>query len=541
MINLIGVTINNYEIQEELGGGGMGIVYRARHPIMHKDVAIKVMRPELTHQESFYVRFEAEAQNAARLNHRGIVSVTNFGWYEGIAYLIMELIKGPSLRALLRDSPFGLPLKTAVVLIMQVAKALAYAHGKGVLHLDLKPDNILLDPEISQTSAFRKDCPYRPVIGDFGLARLMAAKGVSINAAQSIGTPHYMSPEHCKGESLNEGSDIYSLGVTLFETLTGERPFPINRTTSPQEAAHYHCDVLPEPPSRHIPSLPSTVDDLVLTMLAKRPDERPSSARQVAEQLEDILTLLAPRGGEIKSAAKEGTIITPNGVDRWSTDQAAPFQFEVKYPGKQTDRVPMDNELIRVGRLPTCDLRLEAQDVSKKHCEIRWRKGEMAVRDLHSLNGTYLDDVLLQPGVFYRWPAGIIMRVGPFELKWFSSRARDEEQSDVRLAEKDAPETDGPRIECQHASPITLRLTTVPATIGRLPSSDLVIADACVSRRHCQVCWDGERVLVKDLNSHNGTRLGEELLESDRVYPWPPDTDLRIGPYTVRLVGRKTE
>ena len=137
MIDLIGVTINNYKIQQKLGAGGMGIVYRARHPVLELDVAIKVMRPELAGQEGFYDRFVREAQTIARLQHPGIVGVTNFGQHDGVTYLMMDFIAGPTLRSLVRDSPFGLPLESAVRIAVEMAQALDYAHSKGVLHRDL--------------------------------------------------------------------------------------------------------------------------------------------------------------------------------------------------------------------------------------------------------------------------------------------------------------------------------------------------------------------------------------------------------------------
>lgn len=540
MTDLIGVTINNYRIEEMLGGGGMGIVYRARHPILELDVAIKVMRPELARQKGFYARFEREAQAIARLQHPGIVSVTNFGQHDGITYLMMDLIEGPTMRELLRDSPFGLPLGTAIRLTQLLADALAYAHSKGILHLDLKPDNILLDADRSPASAVDQDCPYRPVISDFGLARLRVAPGISIHTTQRIGTPHYMSPEQCLGKSINERSDIYSLGIMLYESLAGQRPFPISTLV---QAVHFHGSQLADPPSTHRPGLPAALDALVLKMLAKQPAERPSLASEVAEQLAEISASSTPPPVAGAPPAAEGAVVTPPEVDTWSTDRA-PVYIQVTYQGKQIDRFPMKSESILAGRLPTCDLQLAAGDrlVSKRHCEIRRRNGEMVIRDLHSTNKTILDEVELEPDVFSVWPTGVPVRLGAFTLKWIPVRTGALPSTPAPAVGESYHEGgDGPTIECANAKPKALRLTDKPITIGRLPSCGLVIADPAVSKQHCQVHWDGTKVTVKDLDSTNGTCLGEVRLGSQRQYRWHPDIDVRIGPYEIRLVPAEPE
>ena len=531
---LIGVTINNFEIQDKLGGGGMGIVYRARHPILELDAAIKVMRPELADQPGFYERFEREAQTIARLEHPGIVGVTNFGQHNGVTYLMMDFIDGPSLRALLRDSPFGLPLETAARLTQLMAEALAYAHSRGVLHLDLKPDNILLDTDRSPASAINRGCPYRPVISDFGLARLRVAPGISIHTRQRIGTPHYMSPEQCQGKSLDERSDIYALGVMLYEILCGERPFPISTMV---QAAYYHVHEQPKPPSTHVSNLPPALEALVLRMLAKQPAQRPSSANEVAGHLEEAMASSTPLPDVEAPVSRKITVVPPPSTKLW-TDDRAPVSIEVIHQGRQIDTFSMRGDSILVGRLPTCDLQLKSGDklVSKRHCEIRLQNGEMLVRDLHSTNKTFLDNVELEPDVFSRWDTRAPLCLGTFSLKWTPARTDalsplPGPQKMGRLYEGG----EGPVIECECGHPGSIALAAEPITIGRLPSCDLVIADPAVSKQHCEVQWDGQQVRVQDLGSLNGTYLGEVRLKSHRLYPWYPEADLRIGPYTIKF------
>lgn len=532
MRKLIGAVIDNFEIQEKLGGGGMGIVYRARHPILGLDVAIKVMRPELTEQEGFYARFEREAQTIARLQHPGIVGVTNFGQYEGIPYLMMDFVEGSTMRSLLQDSPFGLPPETAIALIQRIAEALAYAHSKGVLHLDLKPDNILLDPDRSSASAINRLCPYRPVISDFGLARLRVAPGMAVQTSQVIGTPHYMSPEQCLGQAMNERSDIYSLGVMFYEALTGKRPFPIVTIV---QAIHYHCNVMPDPPSTHISHLAPGVDVLVLEMLAKDPDERPASAEEVADRLADALAASTPIPGAQSPGVQRVSVGTPAGTEKWIASPTIAY-IDVEHAGSRIDRFPMTSESVLVGRLPICDLHLETGDklISKRHCEIRWQAGEMLVRDLHSTNKTYMDDVALDPDVPFSWPSGVPLRVGAFLLTWTAIESDDHTAVEME-AVKEPPR--GPRIECEAGEPSSLELASGRMIIGRLPGSAMVIADPSVSKRHCAVHWDGKEVTVEDLKSTNGTYLGDVRLEANKPSVWPCGTDLRIGPHVVRLVG----
>lgn len=532
MRKLIGAVIDNFEIQEKLGGGGMGIVYRARHPILGLDVAVKVMRPELTEQEGFYARFEREAQTIARLQHPGIVGVTNFGQYEGISYLMMDFVEGPTMRSLLQDSPFGLPPETAIALIQRIAEALAYAHSKGVLHLDLKPDNILLDPDRSPASTVNRFCPYRPVISDFGLARLRVAPGMAVHTSQVIGTPHYMSPEQCLGKAMNEQSDIYSLGVMFYEALTGKRPFPIVTIV---QAIHYHCNELPEPPSSHVSHVAPAMDAFVLKMLAKDPFQRPASAEEVADRLADALAASTPIPGAQSPALQKVTVGTPAGTERWSARPAIAY-IDIEHNGKRIDRFPMTSDSVLVGRLPVCDLHLQTGDklISKRHCEIRWQAGEMLVRDLHSTNRTFMNDVALDPDVPFSWPIGTTLRVGAFALTWTPIELDD--QTAVEMEAVSAP-LSGPRIECERGQPVSLQLARQPVTIGRLPGLDMVIVDPAVSKRHCVIRWDGKQVTIEDLKSTNGTYLGDVRLEANQPCAWPPGTDLRIGPHLVKLTG----
>ncbi len=223
MDGLIGKTLDRYKIMELLGEGGMGAVFRGHDVTLQRDVAIKVMHPHLSRKSDFQERFLREARTAARLDHTSIVEVYDFGQAQNMLYIVMEFIPGDNLRTLLKNlraRQQWIRLDEAVHLMKQVAAALDYAHRNGVLHRDIKPANIMLKPEPVN------GLPYRPILTDLGLAKLMEGQGLT-QEGTSLGTPPYMSPEQALGEETDGRSDVYSLGILLYELAVGQLPFPI--------------------------------------------------------------------------------------------------------------------------------------------------------------------------------------------------------------------------------------------------------------------------------------------------------------------------
>lgn len=196
--SLIGVTISGCEIREEVGRGGMATVYRAQQISMDRYVAVKVLPPEFVHQTASLDRFKQEASIVARLEHRAIVPVHDYGEYEGIPYIVMRYMDGGSVEDLLAEGP--LAPEQVLQILQQIAPALDYAHREGVLHRDLKPSNILLD---ANGDAF---------ITDFGIARILGANKKPLTTSGVVGTPSYMSPEQAQGHELDGRSDVYALG-----------------------------------------------------------------------------------------------------------------------------------------------------------------------------------------------------------------------------------------------------------------------------------------------------------------------------------------
>jgi serine/threonine protein kinase len=265
---LLGQTLaEKYLVEQLIKRGGMGAVYRGKHVMMDKTVAIKVLRPALAGDDVIVARFSREAKAASRISHPHAVSVTDFGEAEnGVVFLVMEYLDGRTLKDIIR-SEGPLPLDRAVEIVRQVSGALDAAHQQGVIHRDLKSDNIML----SQTNGG----DWAKVL-DFGIAKIQQPEGARDNditaANLVIGTPQYMSPEQCSQSGpIDARSDIYSLGVILFEMLVGHVPF-----TGESPTVIMMRQVQDEPPSvlSERPELPASVDNLVKKALAKQPIDR---------------------------------------------------------------------------------------------------------------------------------------------------------------------------------------------------------------------------------------------------------------------------
>lgn len=273
------VLADKYRIEERLSAGGMGAVYRATHVMMEKKVAVKVLHPALASDEQIVQRFTREARAASRISHPHALNVTDFGESEnGVVFLVMEYLRGRTLKEVIREEGL-LPLSRAVEIMRQVAGALDAAHAEGVVHRDLKSDNIMLE-EIGGHQDWAK-------VLDFGIAKIQEPLGnpdPGLTAPNLvIGTPQYMSPEQCSQSSnIDKRSDIYSLGIILFEMLTGSVPFGGDSPT-----AIMMKQIQEAPPSvlELNAELPAGVDAVIRRALAKQPDDRYPSAGEFADAL----------------------------------------------------------------------------------------------------------------------------------------------------------------------------------------------------------------------------------------------------------------
>ncbi|MCS6872055.1 MAG: protein kinase, partial [Anaerolineae bacterium] len=271
---LIGQRLGQYEIIAKLGAGGMATVYRARQASVERDVAIKVIRVDLMEDENFVARFRNEARLIASLQHLHILKIFDYGNQGDILYIVMELLEGGSLSRLLRKSG-GLPLAQVARMLDQISSALDYAHGRGIIHRDLKPDNVLLD---QQQNAF---------LTDFGIAKMLGDTSSRTRTGMVMGTPAYMAPELWQGQPADARTDIYALGIMLYEMLTGTSPF---RAETPYQIMHRH--VYEAPPSLRSQGidLPIAVEQVISKALAKKPEERFSSAGELASAFNAALS-----------------------------------------------------------------------------------------------------------------------------------------------------------------------------------------------------------------------------------------------------------
>jgi serine/threonine-protein kinase len=286
-----------YYLEERLGEGGMGTVYRARHLLMDRPVAIKVLHPQFVEKEPARMRFQLEARAAVRLHHPNAVSVTDFGQTpDGLVYIVMELLKGHTLREILAKEA---PLETAraISIMLQASDAVAAAHEAGIIHRDLKPSNILVTKSA--------DAPSVVKVLDFGIAKLAADTLEGEDASEltlpgtPIGTPRYMSPEQHEGREITPATDVYSLGVLLYEMLTGMAPFT---GTSVVEIAIKHADDPPRAPREIVAAIPEDVERVVLHALEKEPEARPANAAEFHQELLETAERLGLEHQAITSA-----------------------------------------------------------------------------------------------------------------------------------------------------------------------------------------------------------------------------------------------
>ncbi len=263
----LGSKLGDFEVIEEVGRGGMGVVYRARQVSLGREVAIKVLPSEMARDGQTAARFQAEARRMAQLQHPGIAQVYTVGEYEGEHYFAMQYLPGGSLQERLARG--SLPVPEAVEIAIQVAEALDYAHSRGIIHRDIKPANIMFDGE------------GRAVVTDFGIAQ--AADGTMMTATGiALGTPAYMSPEQVKGNPIDGRADLYSLGVVLYEMVCGRPPFVGENALS---VAMRHVSEPPMPPRAMCAELPEWLQSIILKALAKEPADRFGSAGEMAAAL----------------------------------------------------------------------------------------------------------------------------------------------------------------------------------------------------------------------------------------------------------------
>lgn len=269
---MTGKVLNNrYELMEKIGSGGMADVYKAKCRVLKRWVAIKILKDEFVNDEEFLERFEREAYAAGSLNHPNIVSIYDVGSEGNIHYIVMEYIDGITLKEYIRQNG-ALPWQEAAEIAISILSALHKAHRHSIIHRDIKPQNILMTSD------------NVPKVTDFGIARAASTSTIT-RKVDTVGSVHYSSPEQARGGYTDEKSDIYSVGVTLFEMLTGRVPFDAD---NPVSVALKHIEEEPITPSRFVPDIPEAMDQIVLRAMKKSKTERFDSALQMIAELDHL-------------------------------------------------------------------------------------------------------------------------------------------------------------------------------------------------------------------------------------------------------------
>ena len=418
MQNLIGQHIDHYQIDSIIGSGGMGTVFRAHDSNLDRPVAIKVMRQQYASQPQFQQRFQQEARTAARLNHPSIVQVYHFGRFQDYLYIVMEYVPGLSLGGYMKhlaEHNQVVRLNETLITIAQVAEALGYAHRNGIIHRDIKPDNILIKP--LDLPDRPNELPLRSMVTDFGLAKLIEG-GMETQTGTFMGTLPYMSPEHVLDQPLDGRSDIYSLGVVLYQLATGK--LPLNLKT-PTDAVMKHLHNQPIPPIDYQAGLPQNINNIILTALEKDPPNR----YQTAEEFASVLRQAAMSLTEAEITAFEldsevSSVVTMLEARPEIPPEVRPpdgYRLIVTHEDDTPHTRKLDHLRMVIGRAQDCDIPLLAENISRYHASLEWMGNHWHITDLGSTNGTYLNHERLLPETPIPLTADTPVHIGPYTLR----------------------------------------------------------------------------------------------------------------------------
>lgn len=330
---MVGQTLDRYSLVEKLGSGGMGDVFKGYHPSLDQYRAVKILPPYLSGNPELVERFFREARRCAALHHPNIVRLEHVGEQDGLYYMVMDYVPGGSLRQLI-DSGGPVPIQRGLHIAAQVCRALAHAHAHGVVHRDVKPSNILIgaDDQVFLT--------------DFGIARGVVNDEPGLTAAGvTLGTPEYMSPEQVRGEPVDGRSDLYSLGIVLYEMFTGELPFTAR---SKATVKRQQLEKRPDSPRFYNPELPEGVEQVILQALEKAPADRFASAEEmelalIAVQAEpvDVVEMMRPQPVVVPAAAPAAV---PVAAPAAAAAAAAPAAATPPRPERESAPTPVEGE-----------------------------------------------------------------------------------------------------------------------------------------------------------------------------------------------------
>lgn len=413
MSNLIGQQLaHHYQIQAMLGQGRIGTVYQAIDIDTHKPVAVKVISLQLAQQTDFRRRFLEEIQAIPRLEHPSIITIHEAGvdTERDILYMTMDYVTDRSLTAYLQQLQWRGELidpVEAFQVIAQVAEGLHYAHQKGVFHRDIRPNIILF--KLEEDSIVVGGVHRRAMIGDFGLVTLLEAE-----AEPFEGSLPYYSPEQCLRRQVDGRSDLYGLGVVLYQLVTNQLPFEIN---SLEDAVQQHVNQAPLPPRQIRPELPLAVEKIILRAMAKRPEERFQTGAEMAKALRETaaeMVVSPTTAAPVEISAIDTVYLSPENI-AISTREWSSVEDRVSI----TQDVPrsLNRRIISIGRSESNDIALPSTSVTRRHAQLERTATGWQIRDLGSTNGTLLDGTALLPNIPTEWASHQTVGIGPYFLQ----------------------------------------------------------------------------------------------------------------------------
>lgn len=332
---------NRYQLLHTLGTGGMAVVYRAHDQMLERPVAIKILRQDFTGDQNFRERFRQEARAAANLSHPNIVTVHDFGFDAGRPFIVMEYVPGTDLKTMVKQRG-KFSLEDAINLAVQACEGIGYAHRAGLVHCDVKPHNMLVSPD------------GRLKVTDFGIARALASIHPDEQSDIVWGSPQYFSPEQAAGQAPSPASDVYSLGVILYEMLTGRLPF---QASDPEELARMHREQQPAPPRRFNYEIPEALEQIILKVMSKEPSQRYRSADQLGRVLRNVLQ----RPENFAQTAVSGTTTT-----------TPVFQHAPSATQPHTTRPVQGSQPVRVYSAPPMRQPVSANEPEDHSLDIDW-------------------------------------------------------------------------------------------------------------------------------------------------------------------------
>lgn len=400
----VGRTIGGYRIEANIGSGGMATVYRAFQPQLERWVAVKVLTSTETGNTAFLRRFQQEAKAVAALHHPNILTIHDYGEEEGSGYIVMEYVPGGTLKSLLNGKP--MTWKEAAMLIIPIARALVYAHSRQIIHCDIKPANILL---------YRQDWP---MLADFGLFQML---GTPDRGSQGLvtGTPAYVSPEQLTGEPIGRKSDIYSLGVVLYEMLTGHLPFRANSASSMMLQRLLET---PPPMSLFNDQIDFELERAILKSLARDPEKRYIN-------MEEMVNVLASLAEDIKipnippqEMGKVGSTSALKDHPKLMGPHLIVTGTEAVIPLPLQKEVTLGRNDPRASRQPEVNLEPHGAGeagVSRFHARLRYTAMGWLLEDLNSTNGTSLNMSQIKAGEQHTLRNGDVIRCGRLMLVFY--------------------------------------------------------------------------------------------------------------------------